>query len=157
MGVDTVVHDYSSYRSDAWLLNDMIDLYQEGQLFYCQATKTADDYNLKRVFSQMAVIRRRMLVELIPLFRQEKYEPLLCHRLILEHKPIYVKALHEVTQQQKVQAIRVLLDTELRTLKCLKMAVKQANSQQVAYKLAEGTAWLQMTCDQLIELEAFYQ
>lgn len=154
MLVDTFVHDYSCYHSDVWLLNDIIDLCQEGQVFYCQAKESVADYNLKRIFSRMAAIHSRMLTELIPLFSQEKQVPIIFNRAVIDIKPTYVTVYHAVTHQHTSQTIIVILKTERQALMRLKLAVKQANSQRVAHQLAEGTAWLQITCDQLTALKA---
>lgn len=157
MLVSTFCHDYSYCHSDVWLLNDIIDLCQEGQVFYCKASESVADYNLKRIFFRMAAIRSRMLAELIPLFCKEKQVPILFNRAINDIHPSYVKVYHAVTHQQTAQAIHVILEIELQALIHLKRAVKQANSQRVAQQLAEGTAWLQITCDQLTALKAQYQ
>lgn len=157
MLVDTFANDYSCYRSDVWLLNDIIDLCQEGQVFYCQAKESVVDYNLKRIFSQMAAIHTRMLTELVPLFCQEKQVPIIFSQSSNDIKPTYVTGYYAVTHQRTAQAIPVILATELQALTHFKLAVKQANSQQVARQLAEGTAWLQITCDQLTALKAQYQ
>ncbi|ABE56981.1 hypothetical protein Sden_3708 [Shewanella denitrificans OS217] len=154
MLTDTPFHDYSCHHSDMWLLNDIIDLCQEGQVFYFQAKESVADYNLKRIFSRMAVIRRRMLADLIPLFNLEKQVPIIFDRAVNDINPTYVAAYDSVTHLHTEQAIMVILKMERLVLMRLKLAVKQANSQRVALQLADGTAWLQITCDQLTALKA---
>ncbi|MGX9462056.1 hypothetical protein ACWXWU_12580 [Shewanella sp. A14] len=147
------VHD----GADFWLLNEAIDLCQAGQQFYSKASKGTDDYNIKRIFNHMAEIKKGMLHRLATLFKQvqpcyawsvgniETLKPLL--------SPYYAEAERAIEQKRLSQAIQVLIAAEQYVLMRLKVAAKRANSQCVARQLAESIAWLQISCDNMKNMQ----
>ena len=146
------VHD----GSDLWLLNEAIDLCQAGQLFYSQATKGAIDYNIKRIFGHMAEVRKGMLSRLTALFKQvEPRYPRVVDsigHLTPPLSPYYAEAEKAMAQNRMTKAIKVLIAAEQYVLSRLKLAAKRANSQRVTRQLAEGIAWLQISCDSMKNL-----
>ncbi|MCT8988348.1 glutamyl-tRNA reductase [Shewanella phaeophyticola] len=148
----SVTHD----GSDLWLLNEAIDLCQAGQQFYAQATKGVIDYNIKRIFSHMAEVRKGMLSRLTALFKQvePRYPQVIdsIDHLTPPLSPYYAEAEKAIAQNRMTKAIKVLITAEQYVLSRLKLAAKRANSQRVTRQLAEGIAWLQISCDSMKNL-----
>ena len=142
--------------ADLWLLNEAIDLCQAGQQFYSQATKGADDYNIKRIFNHMAEIRKGMLSRLTALFKQvEPRYPQTIESVDALRPSLgsyYAKAEKAMEQKHVDKAIKILIDIEKYVLNRLKLVAKCASSQQVTRQLAEGIAWLQISCDSMKNL-----
>ncbi|WP_350432034.1 hypothetical protein ABIS04_18745 [Shewanella sp. H8] len=147
-----VMHD----GTDLWLLNEAIDLCQAGQQFYAQATKGIDDYNIKRIFGHMAEVRKGILRRLTALFKQvePRYPQTIesIETLRPSLRPYYAEAEKAIEQKRVAKAIKVLITAEQYVLSRLKLAAKRASSQQVIRQLAEGIAWLQISCDSMKNL-----
>ncbi|AZG71417.1 glutamyl-tRNA reductase [Shewanella livingstonensis] len=143
-------------ESDVWLLHEAIDLCQEGEQFYAQATLEADDYNIKRVFIHMSDIRKCMLSRLTPLLnvvKPSQVRPIESKTFYQQSSyKYYAKAELLIHEQPLQQVIAVLVETEQQVLTQLKHAAKKTNNQRVAGQLAEGIAWLQMSCDTMKSL-----
>ena len=143
--------------ADLWLLNEAIDLCQAGQQFYAQATKGADDYNVKRIFGHMAEIRKGILNRLTALFKlvEPRYPQTIesIDTLRPSLSPFYAEAEKAIEQKRLAKAINVLVTAEQYVLNRLKLAAKRANSQQVTRQLAEGIASLQISCDSMKNLQ----
>ncbi|MBB1440880.1 glutamyl-tRNA reductase, partial [Shewanella sp. SG41-4] len=146
--------------SDVWLLHEAIDLCQEGQQFYAQATLGADDYNIKRTFIHMAKIRKCMLEHLTPLFslvRSSQARPIDSRTYHQQSsRRHYAKAEQVIQDKPLPQVIAVLVETEQQVLVDLKQAARKAKNQRVASQLAEGIAWLQMSCDNMNKLSVVH-
>ena len=143
-------------ESDVWLLHEAIDLCQEGQQFYVQATLGTDDYNIKRIFIHMADIRKCMLDRLTPLFsvvRSSQARPIdsQTYHQQSSHRH-YAKAEQVIQHKPLPQVIAVLVETEQQVLVHLKQTARKTKNQRVASQLAEGIAWLQMSCDTMKNL-----
>ncbi|MCL1112332.1 hypothetical protein L2703_01705 [Shewanella basaltis] len=149
-------HEVTHDGSDLWLLNEAIDLCQAGQQFYSQATKGADDYNIKRIFSHMAEVRKTILSRLAALFKQvEPRYPQTIERIETLRpslSPYYAEAEKAIGQKRVAKAIKVLITAEQYVLSRLKLAAKRASSQLVTRQLAEGIASLQISCDSMKNL-----
>ncbi|MEH6734619.1 MAG: hypothetical protein V7690_08240 [Shewanella sp.] len=143
-------------ESDVWLLHEAIDLCREGQQFYAQATLGTDDYNIKRIFIRMADIRKCMLDRLTPLFsvvRTSQARPIdsQTYHQQSSHRH-YAKAEQVIQHKPLPQAIALLVETEQQVLAHLKQTARKTKNQRVASQLAEGIAWLQMSCDTMKNL-----
>lgn len=152
------INHLSSKQIDLGVVSDAIDLCQAGQLFYTQTIADADDYNIKRIFMDMAEARRVMLHHLVPLFQRMKQgemasddvQPISSSSFIAG----YSHASDVIKQDKLWTAIELLLELELQALHQLKWAARQATDKEVAQHLAEGSAWLQMGCDSMKSLYA---
>lgn len=143
-------------ETDLWLLNEAIDLCQAGQQFYTQAAKLTDDYNIKRIFSHMADIRKGMLSRLTVIFRQTqpRYPQVIegVDTLTPSLIPYYAEAEKAIEQKCLARAVKLLILAEQYVLTRLKLVAKRASSQLVTRQLAEGIAWLQISCDSMKSL-----
>jgi hypothetical protein len=147
-------------ESDVWLLHEAINLCQEGEQFYAQATLGADDYNIKRIFIHMADIRKSMLRRLTPLLtmvRSSLVRPMDSKTFHQQSSyKYYAKAEQLIQEKPLAEVIAVLVETEQQVLVHLKQAARKTKNQHVASQLAEGIAWLQMSCDTMKNLSTVH-
>ncbi|UJF22299.1 hypothetical protein [Shewanella sp. OMA3-2] len=150
------INHLSSKQIDLGVISDAINLCQAGQLFYTQTVADADDYNIKRIFMDMAETRRSMLQHLVPLFQQAKQDGIASNDVqpisLFSFTDGYAQAGKMIQQDKLWTAIGLLLDIEQQALHQLKWAARQATNKKVAQQLAEGCAWLQMGCDSMNSL-----
>lgn len=139
-----VVQHQTDIRADISLIDEIIKLNQEGLTFYNQAMTYVEDYNLKRIFSTKANIHQRMLTRFEQL-RPLSSEPL--HGLSHTIPVTYTQATKLLHQCHISQAMAALVVIEQQVLTQMKQAVRQAHQPQLANQLAEGAAWLQISCD----------
>lgn len=144
-----VVQHQTDIRADISLIDEIIKLNQEGLTFYNQAMTYVEDYNLKRIFSTKANIHQRMLTRFEQL-RPLSSEPL--HGLSHTIPATYTQATKLLQQCHMAQAMAALVAIEQQVLIQMKQAVRQAHQPQLANQLAEGAAWLQISCDGMSSL-----
>ncbi|UCX06443.1 ferritin family protein [Shewanella glacialimarina] len=146
----------SSKQIDLGVISDAIDLCQAGQLFYTKAIADADDYNIKRIFMDMAETRRCILQYLVPLLQQVKQDEIVPYDAqpisLFSFSDEYDCASEAIKQDELWTALGLLLDIEQQVLHQLKWAARQATNKEVAQQLAEGCAWLQIGCDSMESL-----
>lgn len=139
------------HQADIQLTNEMIKLCQEGEAFYTQAISLVDDYNLKRIFVTQASLHQRLLMGFIPQ-RQYGISPIPYDTQSLTPQLTYAQTENLLRRHHIPQAIARLIEVEQRVLARLKLAVRQAHHPRLTSQLAEGAAWLQISCDEMASL-----
>lgn len=142
-----VVQHQTDISADIKLSEGIITLCQRGDEFYTHAISLVDDYNLQRILRVQSSVYKRLLIRLsLPQdypstgnITNQQVNPYAQVETLLEQHVISV-------------AIAALIEIEQQVLTQLKRAVKQAHHPHLTCQLAEGTAWLQISCDAMQSL-----
>lgn len=146
---------------DLGILNELMDLCQQGLSFYQQASHYTDDYNLKRTFTRMADVRQRILTRLPPIVAPKQEHASADNTISVQNTsavaaPHFQQATTALEQDKLPLAIKLVVDTELHTLRLFKQSVRQANDHNIANQLAESAAWLQICTDEMQALKKLH-
>lgn len=145
---------------DLGLLNELTDLCQQGLSFYQRASRYTDDYNLKRTFTRMADIRQRILTRLPSAVaakpQQSPHSTISVQDTSAVAAPHFQQATTALEQDKLPLAIKLVVDTELHTLRLFKQSVRQASDHHIANQLAESAAWLQICTDEMQALKKLH-
>ncbi|MCL1088469.1 hypothetical protein L2744_02350 [Shewanella profunda] len=142
-----VVQHQTDISADIKLSDGIIKLCQRGDEFYTHAISLVDDYKLQRILRGQSTAYKRMLIRLTSQQGSTSADNT-SNKLLNPY--MEVEALLE--QQAISLAISALIKLEQQVLAQVKHAVKQARHPHLTCQLAEGAAWLQISCDAMQSL-----
>jgi uncharacterized protein (TIGR02284 family) len=139
--------------TDTLLINDLINVCQDGQQFYKQAAKDVENRDIKALFHEMAAIRADIADDLsnkaniIGIDKTERTS------VSSKLQRIYSEMQDRLTDYPHFDCIIVLEASEDRALQAFCEEIHQVSSPILASEIAKHLATIQITHDRLKQLK----
>ncbi|GJM11691.1 MAG: hypothetical protein DHS20C12_00940 [Pseudohongiella sp.] len=142
---------------DAEILNDVISVCRDGEQLYRHVADRVSDQQSRNIFLDMARVRCQIVKELQSEVALRGAEPRSSETVVGKISRWYVEARSHFVDYKERAFIDELEETEERSLKILRTAVRKVEDKTLVYRLSSLVATFQMAHDRMRLLKASYK
>jgi len=144
-------------KDDAEILNDVISVCRDGEKLYRYVAEQVDDQQSRNMFSEMARVRFQIVKELETEVAHRGADSKRSGTMIGKIIRWYVDAKNHFVDYHQKEFVEQLVETESRSLKILRGAVREVSDKSLAVRLSSLVATFQIAHDRMTLLKKSYK
>lgn len=157
MGSDSNTEYDPEAKEDAEILNDVISVCRDGEDLYRYVADRVEDQQSRNIFSDMAKVRSNIVKELESEVILRGVEPKKSGTFVGAISKWYIDAKSRFVDYTERAFIEQLEETEQRSLKVLRTAVREIEDKSLVFRLSSVVATFQMAHDRMSALKHSYR